>query len=479
MPNGPTTVARDDSRPCVDRVLGCAEDGPAVHGMRRELILGTAAAVAVGAVSVLVPVSGASSTTVFLETAARAVAVGLPVAVGLVAWRRPPFERFGRLLVATGAAILAVTLSLSDDAVLYSTGRVVHWGVEAGLVYLILAFPSGRLAQRVDRALATAAVLLVALLFLPTALLVETYPTPAPWVSCGAECPRNAFMVVAHEPRVIEQLVSPAQVLLAIGLFVAIIARLAGRVRGATRLGRRTLTPVLAVAMGWALLLGVALGVRLSWPGSALVEGAVWLVALTVPAMSVAFLIGLMRWWVYVGASLRRLAAQLRSPLEPQELRSALAEAFEDPSLEVVYRRAGGWVDDEGQALAPPAPGSGRCLTEVGNGDRIVGGLIHDAALLYEPAFSDAAGSCAALTLESHRLAADTDLLLRELHDSRARIAATADNERRRIERDIHDGAQQRLLSLRIRVNLAARPDQDPAAATVALGELASDLLNG
>ena len=73
-------------------------------------------------------------------------------------------------------------------------------------------------------------------------------------------------MAVAHEPDVIEQLVNPAQVLLAIGLFVAIIARLADRVRGATRLGRRTLTPVLAVAMGWALALGVSLGVRLAWP---------------------------------------------------------------------------------------------------------------------------------------------------------------------------------------------------------------------
>src|SRR4051794_16342762 len=142
MPNGPTTVARDDSRPCVDRVLGCAEDGPAVHGMRRELILGTAAAVAVGAVSVLVPVSAASSTTVVLETAARAIAVGIPVAVGLVAWRRPPFERFGPLLVATGAAVLAVTFSLSDDAVLYSTGRVVHWGVEAGGGFLCPGLPS-------------------------------------------------------------------------------------------------------------------------------------------------------------------------------------------------------------------------------------------------------------------------------------------------------------------------------------------------
>jgi len=82
-----------------------------VRSWRRELIVGIGAAVAVGAVSVLVPASASSSTAIVLETAARAVAVGLPVAVGLMAWRRPPFERFGRLLVATGAGILAVTLS--------------------------------------------------------------------------------------------------------------------------------------------------------------------------------------------------------------------------------------------------------------------------------------------------------------------------------------------------------------------------------
>src|SRR3954453_10123065 len=476
MPNGPTTVARDDSRPCVDRVLGCAEDGPAVHGMRRELILGTAAAVAVGVVSVLVPVSAASSTTLALETAARAIAVGIPVAVGLVAWRRPPFERFGRLLVATGAAVLLVTLALSDDAVLYSTGRVVDWGVEAGLGYLILAFPSGRLAHRVDRVLATAAVLLVGLLFLPTALLVETYPTPAAWVTCGRDCPHNAFMAVTHEPSVIDQFVTPVRVLLAIALFVAIIARLAHRVRGATRLGRRTLTPLLAVAMAWASALGLFLGVRMAWPGSVLVEGVVWLIAFTVPAMAVAFLIGLVRWWAYVGASLRRLAARLRSPLAPEDLRSALAGAFEDPSLELVYRVADGWVDGDGRTRAAPAPGSGRCLTGGGNGDRIVGGLIHDAALRYERAFRDAAASFAAQTLESHRLAADTDLLLREVHESRPRIAAGADNERRRIERDIHEGAQQRLLSLRIRLDVAGRPGQDPAAAAVALRGLADEV---
>ena len=156
-----------------------------MRSLRRELIVGTGAAVAVGAVSVLVPISAASSTAAALETAARAVAVGIPVAVGLVAWSRPPFERFGRLLVVMGAVVLAATLSLSDAAVPYSIGRVANWVVVAGLFCLMLSFPSGRTVEGVDRALATAAVLLVALLYLPTALLVEAYPTPASWVTCG------------------------------------------------------------------------------------------------------------------------------------------------------------------------------------------------------------------------------------------------------------------------------------------------------
>ena len=447
-----------------------------MRSLRRELIVGIGAAVAIGAVSVLVPVSAASSTTVALETAARAVAVGIPVAVGLVAWRRPPFARFGRLLVITGAAVLAVTLSLSDGSLAYSTGRVAGWVVLAGLFCLMLSFPSGRLVEGVDRALAAAAVLLVALFYAPTALLVETYPTPAPWVTCASECPGNAFMVIAHEPSVIAQFGNPVRELLTIGFLAVVIGRLGHRIRAATRLGRRTLTPVLVAAMAWALALGAGLAVRRAWPGSALMDGAFWLIAFTVPAMAVAFLIGLTRWWVYVGASLRRLAARLKTPLAPDELRGALADAFEDPSLEIVYRRAGGWVDGDGQAVATPAPGSGRCLTEVGDADRTVGALIYDAALQYERAFSDAAASCAAVALEGHRLAADTDLLLREVHESRARIAAGADNERRRIERDIHEGAQQRLLSLRIRLGLVAGLDPDAAARTVALRGLANEL---
>ena len=82
----------------------------------------------------------------------------------------------------------------------YSAGRVSGWLVEPFFIFLVLAFPSGRLVTRAGRVLVAASLLLVALFYLPTMLLVESYPTPSPWTSCGADCPANAFMLVGSEP---------------------------------------------------------------------------------------------------------------------------------------------------------------------------------------------------------------------------------------------------------------------------------------
>jgi signal transduction histidine kinase len=445
---------------------------PASHN-QAQLVIAIAGAAALCAVSVF----AVPSTTVALGTVARIVAVGVPLAVGLYAWRRPPFELFGKLLVATGLAGLLVTLSLSDDAVLYSTGRVALWIVEAGLLYIVLCFPSGRPGAGIDRALVVALVLVVALLFLPTALLVERYVTPATWVTCDSDCPRNAFMVVAEEPKLIKELVIPVRELLVIGLFAAVIGRLAQRIHGATTLVRVTLTPVLAVSIARIFVFGSAFAVRRMAPESPVVDVQVWLLALSVPAMAVAFLVGLLRSWVHVGASLRRLAARLRSRLRADELRDALADAFEDPSLEIVYPFGGDWLDSTGEDVQPPAPGSARCLTEVHDGERTVAAMIHDAALKEEQAFVDAATSYAILMLENQRLTVNTLVLLRALGDSRERVMESADAERRRIERDLHDGAQQRLVAVAIRLEFAADlVGEDPARGRALLRDLANEV---
>jgi signal transduction histidine kinase len=387
----------------------------------------------------------------------RASLVAVPIAVGLYAWRSRSAERFGRLLVAVGFTAFLTTLAESGDSVLYSIGRLSGWVLEVGLIWLMLAFPTGRLTTPIDRALVGFAAALVAVLYLPSGLLVESYPVPSPVTSCTAACPENAFVLAGAEPAVVDSLVLPLRDLLSVLLFVAVTARLSLRVRRASTLMRRTLAPVLTVAIARLVLLAIATAVRRAAGGAAAVEPLVWGIALAIPALAVAFLLGLVRRRLREADALRRFGLGLGGLRRPSELQDALAEAVEDPTLRVVYRVEGaspGWVDVEGRAVEAPAPGSGRCLTEVHDGDRLVAGVVHDDALSDDTEFVRAVASYALVVLENARLGATVEASLEEVLASRARLLASADRERRRIERDLHDGAQQRLVALRVQLEL-------------------------
>ena len=177
------------------------------------------------------------------------------------------------------------------------------------------------------------------------------------------------------------------------------------------------------------------------------------------PLLAIAFLVGLLSWWLFMARATQRLAARLRGHPSPDDLRAALAEAFDDPALEIVYwigNGAGHWCDADGHQIERELVAPGRCLTEIRDGPDRIAGIVHDSALRDDRAFIDAATSYALMTLDNHRLSAQASSLLREVRQSRARIQAAADAERRRIERDLHDGAQQRLVALRIKLELAA-----------------------
>jgi signal transduction histidine kinase len=440
-------------------------------------------AVALGlcATTVAIALSGSSWDESGAEAVARALMVLTPFGVGLYAVQRPPFKRFGKLLLLTGVLWFLSTLSSSDDPVLYSLGRVAGWTVEPLLMVLMLTFPSGRLSSRLDRGIVLTAVLVLACLYLPTALLVETYPVPVPWVTCGSGCPDNAFMVAGSQAAVIDDVIRPLRELLTLFLFVAVAVRLAVRLRGSTRLMRRILAPVLVVACLHYAVYGVALFLR-GAEADVDLDAMLWTVALTVPLLSLAFLAGLARWWLFVAVSTQRLSAQLHGHATPRGLRAALATAFDDPGLGILYwldtPRGGHWADEHGNRAEPPDPGSGRCLTEVRDGGRLVAGIVHDEALRDDRAFIDSATSYALIALDNQRLSAQTASLLREARRSRARIQSAADEERRRIERDLHDGAQQRLVALRIKLELAAdRSGEADAEMLRALGGDVDDAL--
>jgi signal transduction histidine kinase len=417
-----------------------------------------ASGTALCALAAAITVSGSASEYSWLEAVARGLMVGAPIAVGLYAWSRPAFRRFGTLLVTTGFVAFLTTLAEASSPELHALGRIAGWVIEPLLMYLVLAFPTGRLRNRVDRALVAAVVLVAAALFLPTLLLVERFPEPNPWTLCHGGCPDNPLMVTASEPAAIEDFVRPLRELLVILLFAAVTLRVAQRLGGASPLMRRTLSPVLGAALIRLASFGGLMALRRAAPDSDVLSTWLWTLPLGIPLLAAGFLVGLARWRLFIGTAMGRLATRLAAHPRPEDLRAALADAFDDTSLDIVYwlDARSGWVDARGRPAPAALKGSGRCLTEIRDGDQRIAGIVHDEALRGEQAFIDAATAYAVMTLDNDRLGAEAAALLVEVQDSRSRIQATADDERRRIERDLHDGAQQRLVALRIKLELAA-----------------------
>lgn len=393
-----------------------------------------------------------------LDAFARAFIVGAPIGAGLYARLYRSTARFGTLLVVAGFAWFFTTLAGAADPWVYSVGRIAGWVAEPLLVYLVLAFPVGRIVDRTDQRIAVGYALLVACLFLPTALLVDHFPEPSPWSSCDP-CPSNAFMVLGSEPGIIADVVRPVREVLTVGVYALVAIRLGRRMRTDRRRARRIMGPVLAVAILHALAFVVGFPARQAEPHSTAVAATGWVIALTVPVLALAFVWGIWRWRLFLGSAMHDVAVRLRHHPDPGELRAALAGAFEDERLDIVYWVGDGdghWADAAGHPTDLPPPTRDRAVTIVRDGTRRVAAIMHDATLSDEEDFVDTASAFALMTLENHRLTAQTAVLLREVEESRARIQTSADEERRRIEHDLHDGAQQRLVALRIKLELAA-----------------------
>jgi signal transduction histidine kinase len=405
--------------------------------------------------------------------------VAIPIAVGLYALYRQPQRRFGVLLLAAGFGWSLTSLAEADSSFLYSIGRVSLWLVEPMVLYLILAFPAGRLAARVDRALVASALAVVAVFFLPTAFLADSYSQFGPLSGCEGSCPANFFMLLDSTPAFVEPMRVVGEVLITL-VFVAVAARLFERINHATRLMRRTLSPVLGAAiirMGAYIALFVALRAA---PDSVLVDVFGWILLLTLPGIALGFLIGLLRWRLHVATAMEHLARSAISRPNRPNLRDALAETLEDPTLELAVWREGdrgGWVDQKGMPVDVEQPRPERSVTRIGDNGHPGVALVHDQALREHLEFVGAAGSVALFALENERLTGSLRSSLRELEGSRTRIVAAADRERRRIERDLHDGAQQRLVALRIKLKLADElVDAEPAHAHELMREAESEI---
>jgi signal transduction histidine kinase len=380
-------------------------------------------------------------------------------ASGLVAWRRRPQNRLGPLMALLGVLWIAgQLLQQSHWPLLWTAGLVLSDAWVVGLVAFLVAFPEGRRLSRTDLAL-IAPFALATIVLEPIWLLF--------WDPGNA---RNVLLVSA-DADVASAIDWGQRVLLASGSLV-LAAVLARRWVRASRPLRRRLTPIVFGGVTLVISTGNLIVAKFAdWtsPNQTLQR----LVLLSLIGVPIGVLVDILR------ARLSRLAVgdlvmELNRDREPAHLRAALAGALGDPSLEVAYwlPEFDGYADIDGRPLELPTDPQ-RVTSMVDRTGAPVAALVHDPSLREEPALLDAVGAAAGFALENARLHA-------EVRAAGTRVLEATQSERRRLERDLHDGAQQRLVALSLELGmLEAKLGDDPDARRAlaeARGELTRSL---
>ncbi len=316
------------------------------------------------------------------------------IACGLVGWARRPESRSGPLLAATGFAWFAANL-LGDQALYLHRGPLIH---------LTLSYPYGRLGSRLDR---------VAVAVAYGAALV-----PAVWSSDVGSFGLCAFFVLVAGH---------------------------GHMRALGRERRTRRAAFGATAFIGAVLAGSA-AARLAVPTAELADTTLLVYELALCTLAVALLAGLVG-QPWTRTKVTDLVVDL-GQTGSGTLRDALAETLGDPTLQVGYWVGQGYVDSAGRPLALPGPGSDRKVTRVDRDGDAIAVLVHDAAVLDDPGLSDALAAAARLAAANARLQAEVQVQVDELGESRRRLVHAGDEERRRLERRLHETVERRLAEL-------------------------------
>jgi signal transduction histidine kinase len=374
------------------------------------------------------------------------------VACGLIAWQRRRDSRIGPLMTLTGFVFLSeAVLSGVDSSVAYTLSQWSgNWWTPV-FAALVLGFPSGRLASRIDWSIVwafifgTVVLQLVWLFFLP-------FPA-------GKE---NIFLIHADADlaNVIDRFESSFNATVGLALAVLSISRW---LRAAPPL-RRLLLPTLAGGLT-ALILVVQIYYDLLT--GEFIRSSQQITAVLLVSVPLAFLFGILHQQL-ARAGMADLVVALQRAPGSRRLGEALSKALGDPSLVLAYwlPRFDSYVDAEGNPVALPEEGSGRATTFVDHDGHHIAALIHDSALAHQPDLLEVVCAAANVALERERLQAELEARVVELQASRERIVTAGDAERRRLERNLHDGAQQRLVAIALQLSLLkGRIQSDPAIA--------------
>jgi signal transduction histidine kinase len=383
------------------------------------------------------------------------------IGVGLYAWGRRPDNRVGMLMAATGFAWLLAGSSFSDLPLVFTIGQIFGALFFAVVLHLLLAFPSGRLQTAVERRIVIATYLLTTVCSAFLWLFVDPTELDCP------ECPENVILIDSKESFVttLAGILNFGAALL-VGIALVVLVR---RWRSATPAQRRFLVPVYSAGVAVLLLLVVLVALQAGGIEMGALD-ALWLASLVPFALvPYLFLATLVRTRMIQSGAVGELMARLGETPRRGELRDALARALGDPTLELVYwlPQNERFVDASGHLVTLPERGSGRAVTKVERDGDCVAAIVYDEVAHSEQGgIVGAVGAAASLALENERLEAELRSKVEELRASRQRMLSIGLEERRRLERDLHDGAQQRLVSMALNMRIArTRLREDPGRA--------------
>jgi signal transduction histidine kinase len=376
---------------------------------------------------------------------ASATCVGIAAALAVARWP----ERRGMAVLILAWLLLGVADDIGVD---WPTSRAAStlWMIGTGLLpatyaLMVLAYPAGRLRDRSER-LCVATAYVVGIAWMGVPLL---FGDPRGCADCAPRVPSLLFTGTTFDLTPLGDAFAAAFIVLGI-VFIALVVR---RLRQAPPGARITLVPLGLAAVFAALELIAQRAVVLGgWDG--LFPTLDWLGRIAALALPLAIFFGI--------AAIRRrrgplgdLVVELGSA-RPGDVRTALARTLGDPSLQLALwlpeRR--GFVDEQGGRVDVAGAAAGRAVTLIGPEQEPLAALVHDERLAGQRPLIEAAGVAARLALENTRLQAQLRAQLSELRASRMRLVDAADAERRRVERDLHDGAQQRLLALGLALQL-------------------------
>lgn len=368
---------------------------------------------------------------------------------GLYWFLRRPGSAFGALLAGFGVSAWLVSWQSSNWALAFDIGVLAESVVFVMTFYLFLAFPSGRLGTLANRLLVAALIVAAIGYFVPSALLSPVAAGSSALSSCRPECPANVLRIASSTD--VAEFVRRWAGYAALALVIAVLGVYWVRIASASRPQRRALIVVAASSLLFLPIFFVFQFSRLVLDADPeTLEPMAWAVVAIRVILPLGFVVALVQAELFAGAVRGRLLEELLRRPSPQEWREAVALALDDPPVRIGFwdPETARYREADGSELTPPDPAGGRSRVEADRGGQPVAAMVIDDALADDPELVRAATSATVLAVENGNLEG-------QLRASQTRVREVGAAERKRIEDDLHDTAQQRLVALRIQLELA------------------------